>query len=171
MRLYPSSQMGRRRRIYADDRDRAGGSPLARTATAERADDVAPVAGEVLRLQRSGGNSAVESLLARAESPLARDDDDQTKAVTTTLILPEPVNVLPVESYSLGRDRKSVQVMVPSTGSDAVLFRWMAQGKPLGTVTLSSQRVTLTIEDALITDCDVSGRVRVTLNGSSITFK
>src|SRR4051794_18040257 len=124
MRLYPSSQMRGRRRIHADDRERAAGSPVARAAAvADRADDVSPVAGEVLRLQRSGGNEAVGSLLARQETPLARDtgDDERKKPVSHTLLLPEPVNVMPVISFTRGQNADELVVTIPSTASDPTL--------------------------------------------------
>src|SRR3954447_11217231 len=169
MRLYPSSQMRKRRRAYADDRERAPGSPLARAEAAERSDDVSPVAGEVLRFQRSGGNGAVNGLIARQESPLARDggDDESKKPATFTLLLPEPVSVMPVISWGRGGNGREMRVIVPSTASDPTLFRWMASSKALGKVTISG-RVTVTIDDAIISSCQQSGSsVELTLDGQA----
>src|SRR3954454_22670201 len=153
-----------KRRAYADDRERAQGSPLARAKEAERSADVSPVAGEALRLQRSGGNEAVGSLLARQESPLARDDDERSKPVSFTLLLPEPVNVMPLISFSRGRDEKEMTVIIPSTASDPTLVNWLTSGKQLGTVTISG-RVTITIADAMVSGCRLGDPVELTLNG------
>lgn len=130
--------------------------------------DPGPVATEVLRLQRSGGNRAVGRLLARQADHVDKADeaDAKDRPVTATLIMPEPIGVLPVESYSFGSRPDELIVTVPSTAQDPKLFEYTAKGIPLGSVKLSTGHgLTVTITDAIIGSMAGTGSIQLTLVG------
>jgi hypothetical protein len=124
---------------------------------------VSPVAGEVLRLQRSGGNHAVDSMLAQRQPDKGGDEP-----VTRTIILDEPVGVLPVLSVSYGADpAKEVNVLVPSTGEDSKLLEWAAKGHHFEKVTISSgSGLTITIADALLTSVRPQDQTSLSFSGT-----
>jgi hypothetical protein len=130
--------------------------------------DPGPVAAEVLRLQRSGGNQAVGLLLARQTDNADKADaaDAQDRPVTATLIMPDPIGVLPVENYRFGSRPDEFIVTVPSTAQDPKLFEYAAKGIRLGSVKLSTGHgLTVTITDAVIGSVAGTGSIQLTLNG------
>src|SRR3954454_12880733 len=124
-----------RRRARSLEQERPEGPHLDRLAAdAERSSDVAPVAGEVLRLQEAGGNEAVTTMLAQREAAEAKDASPG--AVSATLVMNEEIGVLPLMSFSRNGDDEYI-VTVPSSAQDAILMQYAAAGKEVGNVRIS----------------------------------
>jgi hypothetical protein len=137
----------------------------ARREPAER-DDVSPVAeveagaeserslaAQVTQLQRAAGNKAVGSLLAREGD---KDKGDKDAATSTTLIMPDPIGVLPVVNFRIANTHE-IDVFVPNTDADPKLFNAAAQGTVFGLVTISTgSGFSITIDKAVIASVQVS---------------
>jgi hypothetical protein len=196
-----------RTRVLRREQERPDGPHLARLkADAERARDVEPVAGEVLRLQRFGGNEAVESMLAqRAPKPAqdtkpAKDKEPApSDAVSATIVLPDPIGVLPVISYSFGnrppatvggsggsgtqrpsgddehQTTEEVHVTIPSTDQNAAVINACTSARGLGSVKLSTATISFTLKDVLIVSCvggagDEPSPLQLTLNATGVSI-
>jgi len=100
------------------------------------------VAATLLALQRTRGNRAVGRMLLQRQP---------SEAVTATLVMDDTIGVLPLVSFSLLRNRESeVEVIVPSTSQDSDLMRYMADGKKLDHVKISTQNFDLDLDDVYI---------------------
>jgi hypothetical protein len=156
-----------RRRVHRREIEQPAGPHLGRgRAGARRSEPVAAVAGEVLRLQRSGGNEAVGSLLAQRQPVPADSGSGKDEAVRSTLIADDPIGVMPLLSFSRSSET-DFRVILPSTAKDTILMRYCAHGQTLGTVKISTTGFSVTLEDVVISSCEPGGSgetIALTLN-------
>jgi len=140
--------------------------------------DVGPVHGEVLRLQRAGGNGAVGTLLQRDTG--GREDAvpaDTGNAVSSTLVLDDKLGVLPLLTFSKGRRENEWVVSVPSTDKDADIARYELQGVKIEKAVISTTSFDITLTDVFITSWRGGGgpgesrEVSFTLNFGTQDFK
>src|SRR5262245_46926092 len=106
-------------------------------------------------LQRTSGNRAVGALLRRQPADTTRADARKVGAVSATIIMDDPIGVMPLLSFSSAQG-STVQVEVPSTTLDGALWRYMAQGTKMDHVTISTAKFNLVLDDVLITTFDRS---------------
>ncbi len=104
-----------------------------------------------MQLQRTAGNKAVGSLLARdADKAEAKE-----KGTSTTLVMPDPIGVLPLESYSMaGPDE--IAVTASSSGADPLLFKAAADGTFFPVVKLSGAGLEITLTEVVISSVQIS---------------
>ena len=133
-----------------------------------------PVEATVLGLQRTAGNRAVSSLLARQPGP------GQRKPSTSTLGLGEDIGVIPLESVNVGRadqDGNIQEITVIFVGNDLVpkLHEMHLKGTPVDEGFYSSVAMRLNLKGILISamtvteDREHGGEiVSMTLNCTSI---
>jgi len=87
----------------------------------------------------------------------------------------DPIGVMPLLSFAPEKG-STVRVQVPSTVLDADLWRYMADGKKLNHVTISTAKFNLVLDDVVITsfeksDSDGEAVVFLTLNFASQHLK
>ena len=133
-----------------------------------------PAEATLLGLQRTAGNRAVSSLLARQPGP------GQRKPSTSTLGLGEDIGVIPLESANLGRadqDGNIQEITVIFVGNDLVpkLHEMHLKGTPVDEGFYSSVAMRLNLKGILISamtvtdDREHGGQiVSMTLNCTSI---
>jgi hypothetical protein len=133
-----------------------------------------PAEATVLGLQRTAGNRAVSSLLARQPGP------GQRKPSTSTLGLGEDIGVIPLESVNLGRadqDGNIQEITVIFVGNDLVpkLHEMHLKGTPVDEGFYSSVAMRLNLKGILISamtvteDREHGGEiVSMTLNCTSV---
>jgi hypothetical protein len=161
------------RRVDESDVPR-GRQHVGRGADSRERVAVEPVAWALLRLQRSAGNRAVSTALARETSrTAARKEDGDRDAdggpVNTTLIMPDPIGVLPLESFSFNDRAGEIDVVVPATAMDSTLFLYASSGQILASVTISTRGFTLTLTDVLVSSMQAGGSMlRFALNGKNV---
>ncbi len=128
---------------------------------------VDPIAASFAQLQRAAGNKAVVSLLARdADKP-----DTTGKAPRWTIVLPDPIGVLPLESYSWNGSNE-IAATVAGSGADPRLFETASNGTPLAVVKLSNPYLEITMTGVVITSLQVSsGHVELRLNAKTTEMK
>ncbi len=149
-----------------------------RREPAGRADDEAAVSGalgdeserslaaRVTQLQRAVGNKAVGSLLAR-EGDRTDQDGSKDGATSTTLVMPDPIGVIPVISFRMANIHQ-IDVFVPNSDADPKLFNAAAQGTVFGLVTISTgSGFSITIGQAVIASVQLSGNgLTVSIDGA-----
>jgi hypothetical protein len=158
-----------------DQSEVPGERNVRRQAESREGTEIEPVAHAVLRLQRSAGNHAVSALLAREpdraaagkkEGDAGSGDDGP---VNTTLTMPDPIGVLPLESFSVDGHAGQIEVTVASTAADAALFQHASSGQMVASATISARGFTLTLTEVLISMIQVSGgQIRFSLNGKTV---
>ena len=165
--------MGRKRTLL-HEQERPVGPKLARLeAQVNRSEHVEPVAGELLRIQRQGGNDAVGTMLAQRDAAQAeKADAEGDRPVTATLVMEEPIGVLPLLTFSQTPSGE-YSVVVPSTDKDPTLFRMCATGKSVGHVTISMRGYTIDLDNVYISSCQAGGggdspTVQLTLNAAKM---
>jgi hypothetical protein len=126
-------------------------------------------------LQRTSGNRAVGALLRRQPADATRADARKIDAVSATIIMDDPIGVMPLLSFSPAQG-STIYVEVPSTVLDSDLWRYMVQGKKLDHVTISTAKFNLELDDVLITsfdkhDSDGGAVVHLALNFGSQHLK
>jgi hypothetical protein len=141
-------------RVRRYERERPEAPQLRRVADdIERSTgDVGPVHGEVLRLQRAGGNEAVGTLLQRDTG--GREEAvpaDTGGAVSSTLVLDDKLGVFPLLSFSRGRRENEWVVSVPSTEKDADIARYDLQSVKIEQAVISTRSFDITLTDVYIT--------------------
>ena len=135
-----------------------------------------PAEATVLGLQRSAGNRAVSSLLARQPSPA------KERAATSTLGLGDEIGVIPLDSASLGqadRDGNVHDLNVTFVNNPALpkIQEAMLKSKPIPEGFYSSTSMKLTLTNIVITSMTFSDdpeggqTVALGLNFSSSEFK
>src|SRR3954451_18353616 len=185
----------RRRRASRCREQRPEGSPLARRAElGER--DPAPVAGELLRLQRSGGNEAVRTMLAQrsevedaaeaAGSEGAGADQAQVEETDvagngpgedlvgapggSTLVMDDPIGTLSlISSSQTDATGRNFDVTVASSDRDALLLAAFASQRSFATVTISPPGGTVlknVVINALNTGPGATSSITMSLNSS-----
>ena len=151
--------------------DPATGSP--------REPEPLPAEATLLGLQRTAGNRAVSSLLARQPSPTAPAKE---RAATSTLGLGDEIGVIPLDSASLGqadRDGNVHDLNVTFVNNLALpkVQEAMLKGKPIPEGFYSSTSMKLTLTNIVITSMTFSDDpeggqiVALGLNFSSSEFK
>ena len=153
------------------DREQRRSDP---TTTGPREPEPLPAESTVLGLQRTAGNRAVSSLLARQPGP------GQRTPSTSTLGLGEDIGVIPLESANLGRadqDGNIQEITVVFVGNDLVpkLNEMFLKGTPVEEGFYSSVAMRLNLKGILISamtvteDREHGGElVSLTLNCTSI---
>ena len=143
-------------------------------APSPREPEPLPAEATVLGLQRTAGNRAVSTLLARQPGP------GQRTPSTSTLGLGEDIGVIPLESANLGRadqDGNVHEITVIFVGNDLVpkLNEMSAKGTPVEEGFYSSTAMKLTLKGIVITSMSVTedrehggDLVSLTLNCTSI---
>ena len=133
-----------------------------------------PAEATLLGLQRTAGNRAVRSLLARQPGP------GQRKPSTSTLGLGEDIGVIPLESANLGRadqDGNIQEITVIFVGNDLVpkLHEMHLKGTPVDEGFYSSVAMRLNLKGILISAMTVTEDrehgdqiVSMTLNCTSV---
>src|SRR5581483_10500415 len=130
-----------------------------------------------LELQQAYGNQAVAALLAGPRAKNGTPGDTRTlPAVRSTIVMDDPIGVLPLLEFSQDPASPEVVVTVPSTSHDPELFSRMTRGVMLDHVRISTPGFTLELEDVLITgyrpyESDGESRVVLTLSFGSKTLK
>jgi hypothetical protein len=136
-----------------------------------------PAEATVLGLQRSAGNRAVSTLLARQPSP------SRQRASTSTLGLGDVIGVIPLESAQTGeadQDGNIHDLTVTFVGNAVVpkLNEMHAKGTPIDEGFYSSVAMKLTLKGIYITSMTVTddqegggGIVTLTLNCASIVHE
>ena len=113
-------------------------------------------------------------MLRRQPTGSTRADARTVGAVTATIIMDDPIGVIPLLSFSQEKESE-VHVAVPSTALDTELMRYMLQGIKIEHVTISTTSYNLEFEDVLITSFVKSGQddevVHMTLNFRSRHLK
>ena len=130
-----------------------------RTATADagaREPEPLPAEATVLGLQRSAGNHAVSTLLARQPRP-----GQQRAASTSTLGLGDPIGVIPLDSANVGeadRDGNLHELHVTFVGNAVVpkLSEAFAKGKAFEEGFYSSAAMKLTLKGIFISAMTVT---------------
>jgi hypothetical protein len=119
--------------------------------------------GTLLELQRSAGNRAVGSLLAR-EADKAEAADAERSA---TIVFPDPIGALVVESYKLGKGSSELEVSVASSAADPLLVEAANRGTLYKTLSVSTSYLDVKVFDAIISSVQLSGgSVHFILNGT-----
>jgi hypothetical protein len=113
---------------------------------------VEPVAYSLMQLQRTAGNKAVGSLLARD----ADKADAQEKGTNATLVMPDPIGVISLESYSMAGPEE-IAVTAASSGADPSIFRAGANGTYFAVVKLSNPYLEITLQEVIISSVQISG--------------
>ena len=98
---------------------------------------------------------------------LARDADKaetKEKATSATLVMPDPIGVIPLESYSMaGPDE--IAVTAASSGADPLLFQAAADGTFFPVVKLSGGGLEITLTEVVISSVQITrGLVMFRLN-------
>jgi hypothetical protein len=136
-----------------------------------------PAEVTVLGLQRSAGNRAVSTLLARQPSP------GRQRASTSTLGLGDVIGVIPLESAQVGEadhDGNLHDLTVTFVGNAVVpkLNEMQAKGTPIDEGFYSSTAMKLTLKGIYITSMTVTddqegggGIISMTLNCASIVHE
>ena len=107
-------------------------------------------------LHRASGNRAVGTLIRRQAAETTRADARTRGAVSATIIMDEPIGVMPLISFSSAKESQVV-VVVPSTSLDTDLMRFMVQGVKQKRVTISTQRFNLELDDVYISSFERIG--------------
>jgi hypothetical protein len=132
-----------RRRAFLQEREAPAARRLQRLEAAR--DEVGPVHGEVLRLQRSGGNEAVAGVLARdavaqdTKTPAPKKSGPEEKKPDSAKTMKvDGVGEIPLLSFSgPSRDRNEIQVSVSGDSPFVVeLQKRAASGGGLGKVVI-----------------------------------
>jgi hypothetical protein len=135
-----------------------------------------PGAG-LLQLQRTAGNRAVSSLLARQPT--------EEKAATMTAGLGDDIGVIPIDSYGWvtagaggagGAPGKSepheVSISFGLNAATAAISQAVSEGKPIPAAFISTQKMTIDFTDVLLTGFSQNERdVSVTLNFGSMKLR
>ena len=153
------------------DREQRRNDPA---AASPREPEPLPAEATVLALQRTAGNRAVSSLLARQPGP------GQRKPSTSTLGLGEDIGVIPLESANVGRadqDGNLHEITVIFVGNDLVpkLNEMFLKGTPVEEGFYSSAAMKLNLKGIMISGMTVTEDrehggeiVSLTLNCTSI---
>ena len=145
-------------------------------AASPREPEPLPAEATVLGLQRTAGNRAVSSLLARQPSPA------KERAATSTLGLGDEIGVIPLDSASLGqadRDGNVHDLNVTFATNPALpkIQEAMLKSKPIPEGFYSSTSMKLTLTNIVITSMTFSDdpeggqTVALGLNFSSSKFE
>jgi len=142
-----------------------------RPLVALRRSTVSLVPSSLLALQHTSGNKAVGTLIRRQPIDSTRADARTLGAVSATIIMDDPIGVMPLISFAMGK-RSDVHVTVPSTTLDGELMRFMMQGVNMKLVTISTSKFTVELDDVYITsfersDTDGEAVVNMTLSFAS----
>jgi len=149
------SPRGAPARARVDGTDVIGRKPVRPQIVTPEAVATEPVALALLRLQHSAGNRAVGSLLARevdvadAANPDVDTSAADDEAASATLVMPDPIGVLPLLSFSFGQGNEII-VTVPSSAADPTLWQYAVSGKSLASVLLSTRGLKIRLTDAVI---------------------
>jgi hypothetical protein len=120
------------------------------------------VAGEVLALQRSAGNRAVGSLLAREPDTEEKGDGGQADdkvpegSAQGTVRFPDPIGSIPIESLQIKGDRE-VAIVVPMGPWAPKLVEYGQNGTFIATVVLKAAGFTITMQKVVIASVQQSG--------------
>ena len=136
-----------------------------------------PVA-DVLQLQRSAGNRAVSSLLARQPSA------EKEKAATMTAGLGDDIGVIPIDSFGWGQsgvgagaaagnsEMHEVTIMFEVNAAAPAVAQAVAKGTPIPAAFVSTQKQTIDFADVLLTGYSENERgISVTLNFTSMKIR
>ena len=137
-------------RRHDNEQRRTGPAPAS-----PREPEPLPAEATVLGLQRTAGNRAVSSLLARQPSPA------KERAATSTLGLGEEIGVIPLDSASLGqadRDGNVHDLNVTFVDNPALpkIQEAMLKSKPIPEGFYSSTSMKLTLTNIVITSMTFS---------------
>jgi hypothetical protein len=116
----------------------------------------------LLVLQRQAGNRAVGALLARDGDTDKADEG----ATNTTVLFPDPVGVVPVDSYQFVGGGE-IALILPSSAKDPELMRLAHNGAFLDKVVISTPAMKIVIARAVIASVQQSGHgvLSVTIAG------
>jgi hypothetical protein len=147
----------------------------ARPLVALRQSTVSLAPASLLALQRTSGNKAVGTLIQRQPAETTRADARKLPAVSATLIMEDPIGVMPLIGYSQGK-RSDMHVTIPSTTLDSVLMRYMMQGIQMKQVKISTTRFEIELDDVYIagferSESDGEAVVHMTLGFAAQRFK
>jgi hypothetical protein len=136
-----------------------------------------PVA-DVLQLQRSAGNRAVSSLLARQPSA------EKEKAATMTAGLGDDIGVIPIDSFGWGStgspgntgkghsEVHEVSITCGLNAAAAAIHQAAAEGRPIPAAFISTQKMTIDFTDVLLSGYSESEQgLTVTLNFASMKLR
>jgi hypothetical protein len=136
-----------------------------------------PVA-DVLQLQRSAGNRAVSSLLARQPSA------EKEKAATMTAGLGDDIGVIPIDSFGWGQsaggagaatgkaDVHEVSISFEVNAAAPAIAQAVAAGTPIPAAFVSTQKQTIDFTDVLLANFTQNDRgITVTLNFKSMKIR
>ena len=131
-------------------------------------------AARLLALQRTAGNRAVGRMLQRQPTGPTPFDVKKDDAVSATLIMDDPIGVLPLVSFSRGKESE-VHVTVPSTVLDSTLLQYSLEGRKFEHVKISTRTFDLELDDVYISSFDTSRAgpdrlVHMALNHRAMTF-
>src|SRR5262245_44763647 len=145
-----------------------------RSSSPARVPEPRSAAARLLALQRTAGNRAVGRMLQRQPTGPTPFDSKGDDAVSATLIMEDPIGVLPLVSFSRGKESE-IHVTVPSTALDGTLMQYSLEGRKFEHVKISTRTFDLELDDVFISSCDTSRAgsdrlVNMTLNFGAITF-
>ena len=145
-----------------------------RPLVALHASTVSLAPSRVLALQRTSGNKAVGALLGRRPTGTS-GADARTAGVRATIVMDDPIGVLPLLGFSESRESE-IHVVVPSTDLDAELVRHMTQGVELEHVKISTWSFDIELEGVYISsfarsESDGEAVVQMTLSYASRRLK
>ena len=137
--------------------------------------EVEPVA-DLLQLQRSAGNQAVASLLARQPT--------EEKAATMTAGLGDDIGVIPIDSFSWGSSGSpggtggkghpevhEVTISFVLNAAASAVSQAAAGGRHIDAAFISTQKMTIDFSDVVLTGYSQSDRVAVTLNFNGMKIR
>jgi hypothetical protein len=145
-----------------------------RSCSPARVPESRSVAARLLALQRTAGNRTVGRMLQRQPNGPIRLVAKKGDAVSATLIMDDPIGVLPLVSFSRGKESE-IHVSVPSTVLDGTLLQYSLEGRKFEHVKISTWTFDLELDDVYISSCDRSRAgtdrlVHMTLNYRAMTF-
>ncbi len=119
----------------------------------------------VIELQRTAGNQAVGAMLTRD----ADEKGAETKGTNFTLVLPDPLGVLPVDAFTMTGDY-ALTIVIPASAFSPALMDAAAKGKEFATAKLSSPHLEFQMSGVIISSVQLgSGSVSFTLNAATMT--
>jgi hypothetical protein len=143
--------------------ERVARPPRARSheAKPEPTPDGEQAVSPVLVLQRQAGNRAVGALLARE----GEADKAEERGTNVTALFPDPVGVIPVDSYRL-QSEGEIALILPSSAKDPELLRLAHEGRLLEKVVISTPAMNIVVTKAVIGSAQMGhGEVSLTIDG------
>ncbi|HEX4521302.1 MAG TPA: hypothetical protein VH063_17110 [Gaiellaceae bacterium] len=122
----------------------------------------------VMELQRSAGNQAVGALLSR-DADRAPEGERST---STTLVMPDPLGVLPVEAFTMPRGERdtTITITIPAAAVTPALMNASANGTVFPTATLSTGYMSYQLLSVIVASVQLGsgGGATITLNAAGL---